>query len=73
MPITIHLNISLCGADMMGIVSLLPAFFNSFSLEKDFFFYNFRIESTVHNRKKSDEAKQYSFSDQANRRDSIGT
>jgi len=26
-PITIHLNISLCGADMMGIVSLLHALF----------------------------------------------
>jgi hypothetical protein len=40
-PITIHLNISLCGADMMGIVYLLHALFNSFPLETDFFFLQF--------------------------------
>tara|TARA_B100000497_G_scaffold110386_1_gene129769 strand:- start:132 stop:323 length:192 start_codon:yes stop_codon:yes gene_type:complete len=36
-------------------------FFNSFPLETDFFFCNFRIEFKVSNRKQSDEAKQYSF------------
>ena len=61
-PITIHINISLCGADMMGIVSLLHAFFISFPLETDFFFCNFRIEFGMNNRKQSDESQQYSFS-----------
>ena len=36
--ITIHINISLCGADVMGIAYLLHAFFDSFPLETDFFF-----------------------------------
>jgi hypothetical protein len=57
-----HINISLCGADMMGILSSGVHFFNSFPLETDFFFCNFRIKSRVQNRKQSDESKQYNFS-----------
>jgi len=52
--ITIHINIFLCGAYIKAIVYLLDAFFNSFPLETDFFFCNFRIEFGVYNRKKSD-------------------
>ena len=36
-------------------------FFNSFPLETDFFFCNFWLKSRVHNRKKSDDFRQYRF------------
>jgi hypothetical protein len=39
--ITIHLNISLCGADMMGIVSLLPAFLYFISIGNRLLFLQF--------------------------------
>jgi len=40
-PITIHINISLCGADMMGIVSLLHAFFYFVSIGNRLLFLQF--------------------------------
>ena len=39
--ITININISLCGADMMGIVSLLHAFFEFISIGNKHIFLQF--------------------------------
>ena len=40
-PITIHIKLSLCGADMMGIVSLLHAFYYFISIGNRLLFLQF--------------------------------
>ena len=49
--ITIHINISLCGADMLGILSVLHAFFYFISIGNRLLFCKFRIEFGMNNRK----------------------
>ena len=45
--ITIHINISLCGADVMTIISMLHAFFEFISIGNRIIFCNFWIEPSL--------------------------